>query len=156
MQELGSSAFMHLQNKRFISFDSEMATSTATAYEKENTEGKNEFVVFFTKMWNRNISSSEIQVEDSIAGFAVLSSKLQDLLARGSTTKRTFAVIHTERFLHEVNLLIEKLNPKPVNSSKKETPPSDSGKKTDAPVDSTEDEAQNDSAHSADGTNAHQ
>ena len=144
MQELGSSAFMHLQNKRFNSFDSEMAAATATAYEKENTEGKNEFVVFFTKMWNRNISSFEIHVEDSIAGFSVLSSKLQCLLARGSTAKRTFAVIHTERFLDEVTLLLEKLSPKPVDSGGKETPPNDSNKKTDEATDPAGNVSQND------------
>lgn len=155
IQELGSSAFMHLQNKRLKSFDSEMATATATAYEKENTEGKNEFVGFFIKMWNRNISSSEIQVEESITGFSVLASRLQDLLARCSTTKRTFAAIHTERFLREVNLLLEKLSPKPADSSKKETPPKDNDQKTDEADNSAVDASQNDSTLPKDGESEH-
>lgn len=155
IQELGSSAFMHLQNKRLKSFDSEMATATATAYEKENTEGKNEFVGFFTKMWNRNISSSEIQVEESITGFSVLASRLQCLLARCSTTKRTFAAIHTERFLREVNLLLEKLSPKPVDSSKKETPQKDNDQKTDEADNSAVDASQNDSTLPKDGESEH-
>ena len=145
VQELGSSAFMHLQNKCLKSFDSEMAIATATAYEKENTEGKNEFVGFFTKMWNRNISSFEIQVEESITGFSALASRLQCLLARCSTAKRTFAAIHTERFLREVNLLLEKLSPKPVDSSGRETPSNDSNKTTDAATDPAGNVSQSDS-----------
>ena len=105
---------------------------------KENTEGKNEFVGFFTKMWNRNISSFEIQVEESITGFSALASRLQCLLACCSTTKRTFAVIHTERFLGEVNLLLEKLCPKPADSSKNETPPIDTDTKLGETVEFTE------------------
>ena len=160
MQELGSSSFIHLQNKRLKCFDVEMATATATAYEKENTEGKNEFVVFFTKMWERNITSTEIQAEDSIAGFSALLSELQGILSRLSTVKRTFSVIHTERFLQEINLLLKKLSPKPVDSSETEMSPNDCAKTPDETVDETvdasEDTSQTNSPLPSDGKSEHE
>lgn len=158
-QELGSSSFIHLQNKRLKSFDAEMALATATAYEKENTEGKNEFVGFFTRMWERNITSTEIRAEDSIAGFSALLSELKGILSRLSTAKRTFSVIHTERFLKEVNLLLEKLSPKSDDSSEKEMSRNNCTKTPneteDATEDATEDTSQTSSLLPSDSKSEH-
>lgn len=112
MQKLGCSSFIHIQNKRFDCFDAEMATATAKAFEKESTSGKHEFVIYFSKVWTRNISSPEIRAEDSIVGFSTLLAELQALLSRINTGKRTFSVVHTESFIREVNVLVEKLGSK--------------------------------------------
>lgn len=112
MEKLGCSSFIHIQNKRFDCFDDEMATATAKAFEKENTSGKHEFVIYFSKVWTRNISSSEIRAEDCIVGFSTLLAELQALLSRINTGKRTFSVVHTESFIREVNVLIKKLGSK--------------------------------------------
>ena len=109
MEKLGCSSFIHIQNKRFDCFDDEMATATAKAFEKENTSGKHEFVIYFSKVWTRNISSSEIRAEDCIVGFSTLLAELQALLSRINTGKRTFSVVHTESFIREVNILVKKL-----------------------------------------------
>ena len=103
-----------------------MATATAKAFEKESTAGKNEFVSYFTNVWTRNISSSEIKVEDSINGFCSLMAELQVLLSRINTGKRTFSVIHTERFIHEINVLIENLRSRLPKISDNSNNPSES------------------------------
>ena len=126
VQKLGSSSFIHIQNKRFNCFDADMATATAKAFEKESTAGKNEFVSYFTNVWTRNISSSEIKVEDSINGFCSLMAELQVLLSRINTGKRTFSVIHTERFIHEINVLIENLRSRLPKISDNSNNPSES------------------------------
>ena len=56
MKAFGCSSFMQIQNKHFNSFDTEMAKVTAQSFERENTVGKNVFVLYFNKVWTHNIT----------------------------------------------------------------------------------------------------
>lgn len=60
IRELGLSAFMFIENKRYDVFDEEMATATAQAFSQENNAGKNQFISNFKNLWEIRIQSSDI------------------------------------------------------------------------------------------------
>ena len=107
IRELGSSAFMFIENKRYDVFDEEMATATAQAFSQENNAGKNQFISNFKNLWEIRIQSSDIRIEDSIKGFHLLKAYLQEVLAKVPQGKRDFSVVHTERFVIILNKLID-------------------------------------------------
>ena len=107
IRELGSSAFMFIENKRYDVFDEEMATATAQAFSQENNAGKNQFISNFKNLWEIRIQSSDIRIEDSIKGFHLLSAYLQEVLAKVPQGKRNFSIVHTERFVIIINKLID-------------------------------------------------
>lgn len=106
MNSLGVSALMYLQNRRYDVFDSEMAQVTAQAFEREHNAGKNQFVSGFERNWESNIMSPDIRYEDSIEGFRLLKSLLEETISKSSENKRTFSIVHTERFVKVLNALI--------------------------------------------------
>ena len=107
IRELGSSAFMFIENKRYDVFDEEMATATAQAFSQENNAGKNQFISNFKNLWEIRIQSSDIRIEDSIKGFHLLRAYLQEVLAKVPQGKRNFSIVHTERFVIIINKLID-------------------------------------------------
>lgn len=107
IRELGSSAFMFIENKRYDVFDEEMATATAQAFSQENNAGKNQFISNFKNLWEIRIQSSDIRIEDSIKGFHSLKAYLQEVLAKVPQGKRDFSIVHTERFVIIINKLID-------------------------------------------------
>ena len=107
IRELGSSAFMFIENKRYDVFDEEMATATAQAFSKENNAGKNQFISNFKNLWEFCIQSSDIRIEDSIKGFQLLKVHLKEVLAKAPRGKRDFSIAHTERFVSILNKLID-------------------------------------------------
>ena len=107
IRELGSSAFMFIENKRYDVFDEEMATATAQAFSHENNAGKNQFISNFKNLWKIRIQSSDIRIEDSIKGFHLLKAYLQEVLAKVPQGKRDFSIVHTERFVIIINKLID-------------------------------------------------
>lgn len=107
IRELGSSAFMFIENKRYDVFDEEMATATAQAFSHENNAGKNQFISNFKNLWEIRIQSSDIRIEDSIKGFHSLKAYLQEVLAEVPQGKRDFSIVHTERFVIILNKLID-------------------------------------------------
>ena len=107
IRELGSSAFMFIENKRYDVFDEEMATATAQAFSHENNAGKNQFISNFKNLWKIRIQSSDIRIEDSIKGFHSLKAYLQEVLAKVPQGKRDFSIVHTERFVIIINKLID-------------------------------------------------
>lgn len=109
MRELGTSAFMFVQSKRYDVFDEEMAMATAQAFEQENNAGKNEFISGFKRIWLPNIKSPEMQLEESIKGFEALKMHLEETLSKVSQEKRTFSVIHIERFVETLSELIDSI-----------------------------------------------
>ena len=62
IRELGLSAFMFIENKRYDVFDEEMATATAQAFSQENNAGKNQFISNFKNLWEIRIQSSDIRI----------------------------------------------------------------------------------------------
>lgn len=106
MCELGASAFLLIQNKRYDTFNEEMATVTVRAFERENNAGKNQFISDFKQIWSRNIKSPDFRPEDSIKGFETLKTHLNKVLLKESQEKRAFSTIHTERFVEVLSELI--------------------------------------------------
>lgn len=96
--ELGASAFMFIQNKRYNAFDEEMANATMQAFERESNAGKRHFISDFKSIWTINIQSPDIRLEDSIKGFETLKMRLEEVLSKAPKGKRTFSIIHTEQF----------------------------------------------------------
>ena len=107
IRELGLSAFMFIENKRYDVFDEEMATATAQAFSKENNAGKNQFISNFKNLWEFRIQSSDIRIEDSIKGFQLLKVHLKEVLAKAPQGKRDFSIAHTEQFVSILNKLID-------------------------------------------------
>ena len=107
IRELGLSAFMFIENKRYDVFDEEMATATAQAFSQENNAGKNQFISNFKNLWEIRIQSSDIRIEDSIKGFHLLITYLQEALAKAPPGKRDFSIVHTERFVSILDKLID-------------------------------------------------
>lgn len=107
MNSLGASALMYLQNRRYDVFDSEMAQVTAHAFEREHNAGKNQFVSSFERIWKSNIMSPDIRYEDSIEGFRLLKSLLEETISKNPENKRTFSAVHTERFVKVLDALID-------------------------------------------------
>ena len=107
IRELGTSAFMLIQSKRYDVFDEEMARVTAQAFERENNAGKNQFISDFRRIWTINIKSPDIRLEDSIKGFEVLKMHLQEILSKVSQEKKTFSTMHTERYVEVLSGLID-------------------------------------------------
>lgn len=107
LKESGASAFLYVQNKRFNLFDEEMAAATADAFKRETNAGKRQMVSDFKNIWNRAISSPDIQVKESESGFEYLLSLLTTYLSECSGMPRTFSVVHTENFISAVGHLIE-------------------------------------------------
>lgn len=83
-----------------------MAQVTAQAFEREHNAGKNQFVSSFERIWKSNIMSPDIRYEDSIEGFRLLKSLLEENISKSSENKRTFSVVHTERFVKVLDALI--------------------------------------------------
>ena len=107
LKESGARAFLYVQNKRFNLFDEEMAAATADAFKRETNAGKRQMVSDFKNIWNRAISSPDIQVKGSKSGFEDLLSLLNTYLSECSGMPRTFSVVHTENFISAVGHLIE-------------------------------------------------
>ena len=107
IRELGLSAFMFIENKRYDVFDEEMATATAQAFSQENNAGKNQFISNFKNLWEFRIQSSDIRIEDSIKGFQLLKVHLKEVLAKAPQGKRDFSIAHTEQFVSILNKLID-------------------------------------------------
>lgn len=105
--ELGISAFMFIQSKRYDVFDEEMARATAQAFEQENNAGKNQFISDFKRIWTSNIKSPEMRLQDSIRGFETLKMCLEDTLSEVPQEKRTFSILHMERFVEVLSELID-------------------------------------------------
>lgn len=109
MQKDDVSVFIICQNKRFNMFDEEMAIATAEAYAKGSNSEKYQFIDYFNDMWQDNVTSSDIKVEESLVGFR----KLRELLYGQKITlqkeRKAFAVRHTEDFIRCINELEGKL-----------------------------------------------
>ena len=106
MKELASSSFVIIQNKRFNIFDEEMAAVTAHAFAQDNNAGKKLFVNYFKDMWKCNIESPDIEIEESLKGFSQLKDLLKEQIQDSQMKKKTFAVLHTERFIQAIEELI--------------------------------------------------
>lgn len=106
MCELGTSAYTFIQNKRYDTFNEEMAIATVRAFERENNAGKNQFISDFKQIWTRNIKSPDLRLEDSIKGFEILKTHLNKALSKEPQEKRTFSTIHTEQFVAVLSELI--------------------------------------------------
>ncbi|HBV68313.1 MAG TPA: hypothetical protein DEF04_09105 [Clostridiales bacterium] len=79
---------------------------TAQAFAQDNNAGKNLFANYFKDMWKCNIESPDIQVDKSLKGFSKLRDLLKEKKRRIQMKKKTFAVLHTERFIQTVEELI--------------------------------------------------
>ena len=112
IRELGSSAFIYIQNKRYEVFDEEMAEATMQAFERENNLGKSHFVSDFNGIWRLIVQSPDIRLEDSLKGFETLKNHLEESLSRISEENRTFSVVHTEQFVENIDKLIRSINKK--------------------------------------------
>ena len=108
MSEYGVSAFMFIQNKRYNTFDEEMANITAQTFENETNAGKNQFIIDFKKIWSRNIMSPDIQLENTIRGFEVLKACIEKSISERYPEAKTFSLIHMERFVAVLAELIER------------------------------------------------
>ena len=84
-----------------------MARATAQAFEQENNAGKNQFISDFKRIWTSNIKSPEMRLQDSIRGFETLKMCLEDTLSEVPQEKRTFSILHMERFVEVLSELID-------------------------------------------------
>lgn len=109
MQEDAFAAFTVCQNKQFNMFDEEMALVTAEAYGRGDNSEKNEFAVYFHKMWGRNIMSQDIKIEESLTGFKKLLTLLSEQKENYAKCGKVFAVRHTEDFISYLDDIIRKL-----------------------------------------------
>ena len=107
MEELGTSAFLFIQNKQFDCFNEEMARVTAQAFACEDNAGKEDFVASFRQIWMVNIQISDIRTEETIHGFLTLKELLQENISPRQDKPRTFSVVHTEKFIKVLDELIE-------------------------------------------------
>ena len=108
MKKDSFSAFLETQNKRFNVFDEEMANITAEAFEKANNAGKSWFSGYFKEMWQSNIRSQDINIEESIDGFEKLLIMLTNQSEELKKSNKSFAILHTNAFIKVVEDLIEK------------------------------------------------
>lgn len=106
MKELASSSFVIIQNKRFNTFDEEMAMVTAQTFAQDNNAGKMMFVNYFKNMWTSNIESTDIGIEESLKGFSKLRDLLKEQIQDSQMKKKTFTVLHTDEFIQVVEDLI--------------------------------------------------
>ena len=109
VEQIGSNlsyGFAVVQNKRFDTFTDEMAKITAEAFNKEKNVGKGAFIHSFKRMWETNLQSQDIIKDDCIHGLQRLAALLEENLLASSKSVRTFAIIHTEKFIEVINALI--------------------------------------------------
>lgn len=109
MRKDAFTAFTICQNKRFDVFDEEMAIVTAEAYAKGSNFEKNQFSSYFKDMWNGNIISQDIKVEESLVGFRKLQELLQKQIVCLEEKGKVFAVRHTEAFIDLLDEMVKKL-----------------------------------------------
>ena len=107
--KLKSAAFMSLQNKRYDIFDTEMAEVTAEAFSKEGNSGKNFFIMYFSKMWNSNLKSPDIELSKTIDGLLLLKKLIidQSNCIKKKKSERTYKLIHTEKYIDAIDDLIK-------------------------------------------------
>ena len=103
------SAFVNCQNKRFNIFDEEMAIITTQAYTEIGNFEKSQFIGSFKDMWERNVISQDMQVEESLAGFCKLRELLNEIKKDWEKEGKAFAVCHTDDFVKNIEALETKL-----------------------------------------------
>lgn len=104
-----TNGFFNVQNKRFDCFNTEMAHATAEAFMKAKNAQKNQLIYQFTNMWDLNLHSADINLEQTREGFLSLKQLLHNNLQQGPQ-KNTFSAIHTERFISEIEKLMKKID----------------------------------------------
>lgn len=112
MRKDALSAFNACENKRYDIFNEDMAIATAEAFAKGNNSDKFEFPSYFERMWNYNIISQDIKVNESIDGFRCLADFLEKQREGLQEANKVFALHHTDVFIQKVQGLIESLNKK--------------------------------------------
>lgn len=105
MNELGTDAFLLVQNKRFDLFDKEMAQATASAFAHEDNMGKGQFVTSFRQIWKANIQCSDIRLDETADGFLYLKALLLESISAKAEKAKTFSVVHTEEFIKTLDEL---------------------------------------------------
>jgi hypothetical protein len=110
MKELTIYSFDIIHNKRFNMFDDEMAMVTANAFDKCNNFEKNMFADCFKKMWEYKIDSEDIKNKEDLNGFSILIELLTRQTLVYSNNNKTFAIIHTKKFISIVNEIIITFN----------------------------------------------
>ena len=110
--ELKTSAFVNLKNKRYDEFDRDMADATAIAFFQEQNAGKNDFVNSFSKMWKSKLGSSDIDVSKTVDGLLCLKKIVLEKCneIESNNTKNTYEIIHTKRFIDDIDGLINASN----------------------------------------------
>ena len=107
-----------MQNKRFNKFDIDMAEATSEGFEKIPNEDKEDFVVYFKKMWQFNISVSDYKAELSKDGFPHLRESLIQFQNKCKEGKKYISEIHVKSLIEVVNNLIDQQKQKSEEESR--------------------------------------
>lgn len=101
-----NSAYTIIQNKRFNSFDEEMAKATADAFSKVSNYEKLFQANSFKNIWELNVQSEDFEYKDGLSGFVCLNGLLSKQLETYQSTGKQISVAHTHRFIDSVNEII--------------------------------------------------
>ena len=104
-----SAGFSIVQNKRFNSFDEEMAEVTAQAFYIDDNMQKSYYADIFKGMWTTNFRDID-DVTESIKGFNKLIDLLNEHLQEYKEKNKTFSALHTKNFIKIINEIIEAIN----------------------------------------------
>ncbi|MBQ3137587.1 MAG: hypothetical protein IJB74_08930 [Clostridia bacterium] len=104
MNNHASKAFVLVQNKRFNLFDDEMAI--ATAFKTVSNADKNDYSIYFDRIWTKNIQTEVFEYADSKNSFIKLKNMMNDMMTEYIANKKIFAELHTKRFIEVLENII--------------------------------------------------
>lgn len=118
MKDDPNSAYTIIQNKRFNTFDEEMANVTADAFSKVSNYEKLFQANSFKNIWELNVLSEDFKGENGSAGFIRLKELLEIQAITYQNEKKLISAAHTQRFIDNVRDIIQKAEDQ-SNSRKK-------------------------------------
>lgn len=110
IKKSGSYAFTQCKNKRFNSFDDEMAEATVKSFDEGNQYEREGFPSEFRALWQFVDQSEDFDLEKTKAGFKKLAALLDDLKEKYNSEQKSIAAYHTGNFKEVVDELIAKIN----------------------------------------------
>lgn len=110
IKKSGSYAFTQCKNKRFNSFDIEMAEATAKAFDETDQYEREGFPSEFKSLWQFVDQSKDFDLEKTKAGFEKLSELLGTIKAKYESEQKNIAAYHAKNFIKTVKELIEKID----------------------------------------------
>jgi hypothetical protein len=103
-----NSAYTIIQNKRFDTFDEEMADVTADAFSKVSNADKLFQANSFKNIWQLNVQSGDFKCEKGLVGFDCLIKMLKEQASSYQKNGKSISAAHTQRFINNVEEVIQK------------------------------------------------